>query len=135
MCQEENMKKSLVLITVIIIAVCSACNGNSKENTDMIEYETGVYYNKDWEDQVGTYQDDVIPDRKTAVAIAVQIFKGMNKSTTAQEYTPQFVFYDEKDSIWVVSFWKETETITFGNDCSIAMQKKDGKVLRIWFGE
>ncbi|MBQ3084049.1 MAG: hypothetical protein IJC46_01175 [Clostridia bacterium] len=41
----------------------------------------------------------------------------------------------EKDEVWLVSFWKETEEITVGGDCSIAIQKSDGKVLRIWFGE
>ncbi len=130
------MKRIIILLAVIIIVVCSACNGNSKEGTDMIEYETGVFHDKNWEDQAGTYQEDVIPDSKTAIAIAIQIFKGMKKSPTAQEYTPQCVFYDEEDAIWVVSFWKESDPMTtLGDDCSIAMQKEDGKVLRIWFGE
>ena len=101
----------------------------------MIEYKTGVYHNKDWEDPIGTYQDDVIPDKNAAVAIATQIFNQMDKSSDMQNYIPQIVFYDQEDEIWIVSFWEETDAITFGGDCSIAMRKKDGKVLRIWFGE
>lgn len=129
------MKKILILLSVTIMIVCSACNSNKKGSADMIEYETGVYHDKNWEERTGTYQEDVIPDKETAIAIAAEIFKGMKKSPTSQEYTPQCVFYDDEDAIWIVSFWKEYDTITVGNDCSIAMQKKDGRVLRIWFGE
>lgn len=32
-------------------------------------------------------------------------------------------------------FDEDSGTITVGGDCSIAIQKSDGKVLRIWFGE
>lgn len=129
-----NMKKIRILLAIIILVVCSACN-NNRGDSSTIKYETGVFHDKHWEEQTGTYQEDVIPDRETAIAIATQIFNGMKKSTTSQEYTPQHVFYDEEEAIWIVSFWKGSNTITLGDDCSIAMQKKDGKVLRIWFGE
>lgn len=39
------------------------------------------------------------------------------------------------DEIWIVSFGEDTDENILGGDCSIAMQKKDGKVLNIlWFG-
>lgn len=128
------MKKLLILIAVLVMLFCSSCNRDSGEN-DMVKYETGVFQNKNWEEQTGTYQGDAIPDKKTAVGIATQIFDGMKKSSTSQEYTPQAVFYDEEDDVWIISFWKESERITLGGDCNIAIQKKDGRVLRIWFGE
>ena len=77
----------------------------------------------------------VILDEETALKIAKAIFYGMEKSKDAKEYVPQSVFYDNQDEIWIVSFGKNSNHIMLGGDCNIAMQKKDGKVLRIWFGE
>ena len=77
----------------------------------------------------------VIPDEETALKIAKAIFDGMEKNKDAKEYVPQSVFYDNQDEIWIVSFGKNSNQIMLGGDCNIAMQKKDGKVLRIWFGE
>ena len=127
------MKKILILVIVIIFVCCSSCN-KSKENS-MVKYEIGIYYDKNWENPVGTYQEDVIPDKNTAIAIATQIFNQLSKNSYMQNWIPQVVFFDQEDEIWIVSFWEETDEIIYGDDCSIALQKKDGKVLRIWFGE
>ena len=102
----------------------------------MIKYESGVFYDKDWAETIGTYRGDaVIPDEKTAIKVAQAIFDGMEKSKEIQKYIPQSVFYDSQDEIWIVSFGQNSKEIVLGGDCNIAMQKKDGKVLRIWFGE
>lgn len=102
----------------------------------MIKYESGTFYDKNWSESIGTYSEQpVIPDADTALAIAQTIFDGMKKSTEAQQYVPQSVFYDSQDEIWIVSFWNTSSQTSTGGDCNIAMQKKDGKVLRIWFGE
>lgn len=129
------MKKTFTLLFTVILCVIllSACK-NEKGN-DMFNYKSGVYHDKNWGDSVGTYKKDVISDEKCAVAVATEIFNCMEKSKALEEYKPQSVFYDEKDEIWIVSFWKDSDEITLGGDCNIAMQKKDGKVLRIWFGE
>ena len=58
----------------------------------------------------------------------------MEKSKERENHIPNAVFYDEKDEIWIVSFWEDTDKNILGGDCSIAMQKKDSKVLNIWFG-
>lgn len=131
----KSMYKLVILIICCVIVFCS-CNSKSRR-TDMVEYESGEYFNKNWDEQVGTYQEDVIPNMETAINVATQIFEGMKKSSDSQEYVPQYVFYDEKDAIWIVSFWKEfdSDTVIVGGDCSIAIQRKDGKVMRIWFGE
>ena len=85
---------------------------------------------------IGTYSGRaVIPDEETALKIAEAIFDGMEKSEEAPKYVPQAVFYDNQDEIWIVSFWENSNQLTLGGDCNIALQKKDGKVLRIWFGE
>ena len=101
----------------------------------MITYETGVYSDKNWSQSVGTYNGDAIPNKETALAVAQTIFNSMNKSQNAERFVPQHIFYDTEDEIWIVSFWQDTDETIVGNDCSIALQKSDVKVLRIWFGE
>ncbi len=131
-----DMKKKLIFlfITLLSITLFSAC-GNDKKENDMVKYESGIYYDKNWDETVGTYTESVIPDKDTALEVATVIFNGMDKSRGAKEYVPKSVFYDDQDEIWIVSFGKDSDEIILGGDCSIAIQKKDGKVLRIWFGE
>lgn len=126
----------IVLVLLLNIISCSACEKVQKEN-DMVEYKTGVFYDKHWDETEGTYTGDAIPDEKTALKIAQAIFDGIATNQTVNKYVPQKVFYDSQDEIWIVSFWENSiqDVLTVGGCCSIAMQKKDGKVLRIWFGE
>ena len=130
------MRRILAVFVIVLSMIsCSACGKGQKEN-DMIKYETGTFYDKNWSEPVGTYSGKaVIPDEKTALKIAKAIFDGMEKSKEVQKYVPQSVFYDNQDEVWVISFWKNSNQTTLGGDCNIALQKKDGKVLRIWFGE
>ena len=99
-----------------------------------MQYQTGIFYDKNWDDPVGTYNGDVIPNENTAISIATQIFDSMEKSNAYDHFKPQAVFYDEQDAVWIVSLYNSEEMHT-GGDCNIAMQKRDGKILRIWFGE
>lgn len=101
----------------------------------MVNFKTGNYFNKDWNETCGTYKEAVVADKETAIKIAEAIFNGMEKNKETQGYVAKSVFYDEYDEIWIVTFGKNSEEIVLGGDCSIAMQKSDGKVLRIWFGE
>ena len=118
---EYNMKRTLVLFTIILSMVfCSAC-GNSKKENDMVKYESGNYHDKNWSETIGTYGGMVIPDEETALKIAKAIFDGMEKSKDAKEYVPQSVFYDNQDEIWIVSFGKNSNHIMLGGDCNIAM--------------
>ena len=131
-----DMRRILVVFVIALSMISfSACGKSPKEN-DVIKYESGTFYDKNWSESVGTYSGKaVIPDEETALKIATAIFDGMAKSNEVQEYVPQSVFYDNQDEVWIVSFWKDANQIMVGGDCNIAMQKKDGKVLRIWFGE
>lgn len=119
---------------VLSLLSFTSCNHYS-EDTNMITYETGVYSDKNWSQSVGTYNGDAIPNKETALAVAQTIFNSMNKSQNAERFVPQHIFYDTEDEIWIVSFWQDTDETVIGNDCNIALQKSDGKVLRIWFGE
>lgn len=130
------MRRMLVIFVIVLSAIsCSACV-NSNEDNDMIKYESGNFYDKNWSETIGTYKvEAVVPDEETALKIAKAIFDGMEKSKEVQEYVPKSVFYDNQDEIWIVSFAKNSSQITLGGDCNIAIRKKDGMVLRIWFGE
>lgn len=130
------MKKSFVLLiaSVFIVVSFSACRSIENEK-DMVKFESGIYHDKNWNEIVGSYTRATIPDEKTALEIAKGIFNGMEKNEETQKYIPQSVFFDEQDEIWIVSFWKDSNDVALGGDCSIAIQKQDGKVLRIWFGE
>lgn len=138
------MKKIAILcISFLILLSVVGCAEptNKHEETDSmhIEFETGIYHDKNWNETVGTYQNDAIPNQEVALNVAIQVFEGMQKSDIAQKYVPQSVFYDEQDEIWIVSFFNEqsdeSDMIEDGGGCSIAIQKSDGKILRIWFGE
>lgn len=130
------MKRILLFLLMVILSTVLILQYEiQKKENDMVEFEVGNYHDKDWSKTIGTYRKAVVPNKETALEIAKAIFDGMDKSKEAREYIPQSVFYDEQDEIWIVSFWKESNEITLGGDCSIAIQKADGKVLRIWFGE
>ena len=136
---------SIIVALLLNISLFSACSTPEKEGAEkpslkkeepnVIELEKGIFLDKNWDETVGTYRGAVVPNEEVALEIAKEIFDAMEKSDAAQEYVPQSVFYDEQDGIWIVSFWEETDEITVGGDCSIAIQKSDGRVLRIWFGE
>lgn len=134
------MKKFLIALAAFVfifpLVSCDREQNYEKEDSTMdIAFQSGIYYDKNWAERIGTYQNDAIPDKETAIAVAKQIFYGMKKSAEAEKFTVQSVFYDEVDEIWIVSFWEDRGSDYDGNDCSIALRKNDCKVLRIWFGE
>lgn len=107
------------------------------ENT-MIDYESGIFPNKNWEENMGTYYGDVVSTREVAISIAQAVFNGMEKPDRYSRYAVQAVFFDEMDEIWIVTFWEPWESldeVVIGDECNIAIQKKDGRVLRIWYEE
>mgnify|MGYP000202249017 CR=1 FL=1 len=95
----------------------------------------GCYHDLGWDDlnEFPSYENDVIPDAKTAVEVTTAIFNNMIKSEDRQDHIPVGVFYDEKLELWIVSYNEGSGNI-IGGDCSIAIQKKDGRIERIWFG-
>lgn len=128
------MKKILIVVVILSIGFLSACKAVKREDS-IVEYRTGNFFNKNWDETIGTYKEAVVPNKETALELATVIFDGMDKSETEKKYVPQSVFYDEKDGIWIISFGKESNKTILGEDCSIAIREADGKVLRIWFGE
>lgn len=106
----------------------------AQERANEIIIRKGIYSNKNWEESVGTISVPVVPNEDVAIHISSEIIQGIYDGLSSS-YIPISIFYDEEDSIWIVSFQKSGEELLAGGDISVAIQKKDGKVLRIWFGE
>lgn len=120
----------------------SAVPSNTQSSTETVfpKYEEGTFFNKNWADPIGTYKGDAVPDKETALEIAQAVFNGMGKSNGEKQLVPGSIFYDEEDEIWIVTFSPVSDqlpdgVLIVGGGCSIAIQKSDGKILRIWYGE
>ena len=78
-----------------------------------------------------------IPNKETALDIAVQLFEGLKKEPGYAEhfkdYIPQVVTYYEGNGVWLVSFWKPfvDGIIVVGDSYEIALRESDGKVLEM----
>lgn len=149
------MKKMSMIVLLIIVSILIGACKKEKEifredqhTKEIFEKDKDLYADIELEEidysifeyeEVGTYKKDVIPDKETAIAVAVAIYNSMEKGSNAKNYEPQIVYFDKKGGIWIVNFWKtpneKSEKMMLGDCCSIAMQKKDGRILRIWFGE
>ena len=117
-------------------------SNTDEENTEPItteydvRYNSGVWTDKDWENTYGTYLGDVVPDGDTAVKIASDILYNIDWARDIPNTVPSSVFYDEEDGIWIVYFEltdpDDPEMIFLGGGYLVAIQKKDGKILRIF---
>ena len=130
-CADIATNKNSINATVLDDTV-AINNSNLTENMPL-----GIEYWLNNTENVGNYQKDVIPDEDAAKAIATAIYQNMDIGDSIREYVIQSVWFD--DDVWIVNFGlsssDESETHYVGGGFSIAMQKTDGKVLRIWFGE
>lgn len=137
------MKRKIFLLCVFLLIplFLFAFASIKEKRTSMIDSGSGIYFDKTWiydNETPGTYRGIVVPDETTALSIAAAVFNGMEKSAEVQEFTPQEIFYDVEDRIWIVNFAKEDShpfLQMLGNDCSIVIQASDGKILKIQFGE
>lgn len=127
------MKKCIAISILLLSSLLVSC-GNDMSDRE-IQFEEGIFYDKNWSDTAGTYTGKVVESKETAVAIATAVYNGMRKSQSMINLTPQSVFFDSQDEIWIVTFGTDGKDNVAGGDCSIAIQKLDGRILRIWFGE
>lgn len=151
------MKKRLVLLLLVVAIIVITCVVlSNKESTltdpeeskqipkrrsetfmvdnEPVDFDPDFHIDINWDDPL-VYDGPVVPDKETAVRIAKAVFEGMEKPTDFINHKPQSVVYNEEDEVWIVGFWETTDMPKLGGDCSIAIQKSDGKVVRIWFGE
>lgn len=127
------MKKCIAISVLLLSLLLSSCANDTSDQE--IQFEEGIFYDKNWSDTAGTYTGNVVESKETAVAVATAVYNGMRKSQSMSNLTPQSVFFDSQDEIWIVTFGMDGKENVVGGDCSIAIQKQDGRILRIWFGE
>lgn len=144
------MKRVIVICTfVVVLILFSGCSGEQNVN-----YKEGVYPYKDWSETLLTYTGEAIPNKESALKVATAVFESLQlvgqitppemaedlPPEKLQRFIPQEVFYDEVDHVWIVCFWEPFRknwdgSFVVGPCCSIALQKENGAVLRIWFDE
>ena len=127
------MKKCIAISVLLLSLLLSSCANDTSDQE--IQFEEGIFYDKNWSDTAGTYTGNVVESKETAVAVATAVYNGMRKSQSMSNLTPQSVFFDSQDEIWIVTFGMDGKENVAGGDCSIAIQKQVGRILRIWFGE
>lgn len=127
------MKKCIAISVLLLSLLLSSCANDTSDQE--IQFEEGIIYDKNWSDTAGTYTGNAVESKETAVAVATAVYNGMRKSQSMSNLTPQSVFFDSQDEIWIVTFGMDGKENVVGGDCSIAIQKQDGRILRIWFGE
>lgn len=127
------MKKCIAISVLLLSLLFSSCANDTSDQE--IQFEEGIFYDKNWSDTAGTYTGNAVESKETAVAVATAVYNGMRKSQSMSNLTPQSVFFDSQDEIWIVTFGTDGKENVVGGDCSIAIQKQDGRILRIWFGE
>lgn len=130
------MKRLLPLI-IIIVLVFMGCAPESTPIEDSsevaIDFDTGIHWSKFWKtEKIENSDYCVIPSEDVAIKIATAIYQELPIHT----YSAQGVFYDEQDEVWVVEFYAPLPELgpmpTDQPTHSIALQKKDGKVLSIY---
>lgn len=98
-----------------------------------VNYDSGVYGNKDWDSKEFPVEVNCVPDAETAIAVAGSVLLRMQKEGKYENYAPISVFYDTKDKIWVVSFGLTDGSL--GADLSFAVREADAGIEKIWAGE
>ena len=85
----------------------------------------------DFKDDIGMYKNFVITE-----ALALEIGRAVLKDTFGEKVFSEntlTVKEVEKQKLFVVSFTQEGYAL--GGDFNVAINKKDGKILKIWAGE
>ena len=98
-------------------------------------YRTGIYHNKEWSDDWGTYTSEALPNAETAIAVALVLFDNVKEHNIGHKYVLNSVFFDTEDNFWVITFSQSIDSSIDGGEFNIAMDKASGRVLRMWFAE
>ena len=128
--------KKLLIVGLIIMLVSSATVIRAEEYVSVInDFDSGVFDDKDWDSKIGTYDGDIVTDADIAKGIASIVLKKLQNEGMAIGYKEHSVFYDNQDCFWVISYAENEDIWTDGGDLSVAIQKSDAAILRVWFGE
>lgn len=154
--------KKVYLILVALIVFFSACsNAKSEESVsgsdirdsstiDKIEwyysedeelppilYIEGAYDYNCWNSDYGVHEVDAVPDIETALNVAKAIYAPFEKRWGGNR-VPRIVDFDVGKEVWIVCFSEysgdpDNPGSTLDGGFCVAIQKKDGKVLRTWY--
>ena len=85
------MKKCIAISFLLLLLLLVSC-GNVMSDRE-IQFEEGIFYDKNWSDTAGTYTGNAVESKETAVAIATAVYNGRHKSHSMSDLTPQSVYF------------------------------------------
>ena len=137
---KEKQRRLLLILNLILLDVGLVwlfLQPASEVTEKKVSYESGVYSNKKWNEPSLSYTKDIVPNEERAIEIAEAVMGEINNAHYQKEnYEPFLVFYDEPDEVWIVHFWRKPQNgVYWTGGINIAIQREDGKVLRIWIDE
>ncbi len=121
--------KKILFLTFIVCLSLAGCNGETEPN-----FSEGIYPDKNWNNIEFPINDIVIQDKETAINIAYAIFLQFQNQGEFPGYTPELVFHDTEDDLWIISFWEDKEGL-LGSDFTVVLNAENGEVVKMWIGE
>ena len=80
------------------------------------------------------YEGDIIPDGKTAKRFADLVLECTHRDHAQWKLLD--IWFESEHEIWVVAYVRKTHPEdAAGEDIEMALSKKTGEVLKIWYGE
>ena len=125
----------LLFLTAIALCGCQQEPKLANQPTE-VQYESGIYRDKNWDNPVGKHKGDAIPNAECAIEVATAIYKASISDNKTR--VPGYVFFDEEDFVWIVHFFRcsnEEGVEILGGDITIVLRQADGAVLGIWHSE
>ena len=135
------MKKiiALALIPAMLLMTVTGCTQAQKEAKQAKKAEQlQTFYDENWDNDSGSYEKDVLPTKEAAEAVAQQIFDSIKEEYGKEEYELIYATYYKAENAWMVFFhrpWKEGELMPMGGGCTIALNKANGQVVRVFWGQ
>lgn len=128
------VKIKIALLTICILGVLFMSVSCKKSDSLNSPNETTGSYCFDLQSlkDVAIYNSDVIVNAEAAKQYASIIFKETLRKNI-NDYKKVTVMFDSNKNIWIVQYNIDDDTV--GGDISIAISKKNGEVIKIWFGE
>ena len=127
------MKKHWFIILLLSAFVCTTMS--SCKDDDIVYFSGNYWGDGSIASNDGTlYENDVIPDKETALNVAKSIYDSMDIGEDHTKYVMSGVIYDEDDGVWIVIFSRESRYDVTDDAWNIAIRETDGAVLKIWWG-
>ena len=135
------MKKVVTLLVVLLIFLSGCASKVIVETYSGDMREVNCYdraylgYPKDWVDTSYSIETAAVPNKETAIKIAMAIFEDLRNGEdqeSLKDSAIQAVVYDGKAGVWEVGFWPDDSAS--GQGVVIKIQKSDAQVVGIYMG-